>query len=113
MQLPLVAAAVACRGSPTSQAGVGGKQNEGLPGPLLKGDSPTGPYLLRQRTQYANWIGKKLEYVPTNQCVERCVARELSNIGLSEPYVMQSCLGRASLRAIDRASVTLDRYNLS
>jgi hypothetical protein len=37
----------------------------------------------------------------------------LSNIGLSEFYVMQSCLGRASLRAINRARVTLNCYDLS
>ena len=49
----------------------------------------------------------------TSSCSRCCsVAAELL-IGLSKLYVMQSCLGRASLRAINRARITLNRYDLS
>src|SRR5271165_3747297 len=46
----------------------------------------------------------------TSSCSRCC---SVSNIGLSELHVRQSCLGRASLRAINRARVTLNRYDLS
>src|SRR5580704_3054825 len=90
-----------------------GKRNEGCKGPFLEGNNAARPHLLRQGAQYRNGIGKKLKYVATDGGIEPCVRGEMRNVTLDKLYVIETRLACATPRPTDRASVTLDRYDLS
>src|SRR5215469_5760114 len=71
---------------------VAGQCEKWCPRPFLKCDDSARSHSLRQETQCGDGIGKKLEYEPANHCIERRLARELSNIALHKSHVMQTAL---------------------
>jgi len=54
-----------------------------------------------------------LQDVAADQRIEQRVARELIDIGVSERHILQPRFDHPSLSSIDRARISLDRYDLA
>jgi hypothetical protein len=81
------------------------KLNEWTPRIFLKCNDTARAHQLRHRAQNGHGIGKKLENVPADDCIERPVAWDLCHIAFYEAHIVQTRFNGAGLRTCDRACV--------